>query len=456
MLVVGVDFFVAQRKIPVASLQLRAHDLQDFPDRWPQIVASIEDAAARGAMLIVVPEGTVPAYVIGHEPVLVSDLKRAEAHIARVAREHGATVVYGTAHVENGRTYNTGTVVLPDGSIGGRAEKQLLWHFDERWFARGRSLQPIDSPAGKLGVLVCADGRVPSLARTLVDRGAEILVVPTAWVTSGRDPDALENVQADLMINVRARENGVPLVAANKAGVEAGAVAYCGKSAIVGADGEFIARAGQRDEETLLAEVTLGASSPARATTRWEPFDDGPSGALRAHARIGVTPERRAAPLTRLAEVAALADVDVVAALGAADSRNGAPVWDCSRLAPGVVSTIDGLTVARVGDDLMFDPGALVEPRLRGVDLFLWVPERPQSERWQAAFARTRAAELKAYVVVLDARAFAVDPDGAVVCGTFDGFRLAQFAYDRDRTAATMVVPRTDVLEALRAVEALK
>ena len=57
--------------------------------------------------------------------------------------------------------------------------------------------------------------------------------MPTAWVTSGRDPGALENVQADLLARVRAYENGVPFVAANKCGVELGIALYCGKSQIV-------------------------------------------------------------------------------------------------------------------------------------------------------------------------------------------------------------------------------
>jgi predicted amidohydrolase len=445
MHVVGAVVFVADRKIPVASVQPLAHDIEDFDHRWPRLVASIEEAAARGAKLIVVPEGSVPGYVIGSLPVNVSDLDCAAAHIARIAREHGATIVYGTAHVEDGATYNTGTVVGPDGTILGRAEKQLLWHFDERWFARGRSIEPIDTPLGRLGVLVCADGRVPTIARTLVDRGAEILVVPTAWVTSGRDPAALENMQADLMINVRARENGRPLVAANKVGVERAAVAYCGKSAIIDRHGEFVAQAGQHAEEWLFGEITVGGPTPARSRLRWD-FAALPGGeSRRQRARVGITADRLDARFERAAQTAALADVDLI--LCAEDGT------------PGAVTLRGGVAFARVGDDVLLDPGGLVEPRLAGVDLFVWVVDEPIEERWLVAFARTRAAELRAYVIAIDrlgtGRALAVDPDGAVVCGTFDGLRIAQFVYDRARTSATVVVPRTDVLDGLRAVEAL-
>jgi len=63
---------------------------------------------------------------------------------------------------------------------------------------------------------------------------------------------------------------------------------------------------------------------------------------------------------------------------------------------------------------------------------------------WIERFARTRAAELRVYLVVLDTvrrRAFAVDPDGSIVCGTFDGFELAAFTFERARTDAWRVAP---------------
>jgi hypothetical protein len=65
---------------------------------------------------------------------------------------------------------------------------------------------------------------------------------------------------------------------------------------------------------------------------------------------------------------------------------------------------------------------------------------------------------LRAYVVVFDTprrRAFAVDPDGAVLCGTYGAFELAAFTFDRGRTDAWRVAPATDVREALVHVESL-
>jgi hypothetical protein len=78
--------------------------------------------------------------------------------------------------------------------------------------------------------------------------------------------------------------------------------------------------------------------------------------------------------------------------------------------------------------------------------------------RWVVPLARTRAAELRAYVVVLDTlarRAFAVDPDGAVICGTFAGFDVAAFTFERGRTTAWRIAPHTDVRAALERVDAI-
>jgi predicted amidohydrolase len=204
------------------------------------LLGQISAAARGGARLVVVPEGTVPAYVIGAEPVDPQQLEDAAQDVMRIAAATGATIVYGAARPAGDGVANSAYVVTGDGIVG-FADKCFLWHFDRRWFHAGEALQPVDTPLGRLGVFVCADGRIPTIAATLVARGAEILVVPTAWVSSGRDAEALENIQADLMISVRARENGVPLVAANKVGVEARSVAYCGKSQLVAADGTIVA-----------------------------------------------------------------------------------------------------------------------------------------------------------------------------------------------------------------------
>ena len=433
------------RRIPVASIQTPAHDRSAFESAWPRILASVDEAARAGAKLIVLPEGTVPGYVLGTEPVPSELLDDARAALAVSARRYEATIVYGTALHFGGETFNAAAVIGPDGTRLGSASKRFLWHFDRRWFAAGTELEPLETPVGKLGLLVCADGRIPSIAATLVERGAEILVMPTAWVTSGRDPGNRENVQADLMVNVRARENGVPFVAANKAGVELASVAYCGKSALVDANGAFVARAGEAEAQILSGTLELG--NPVHASRHvFAPTEADLPRQRPAAARIAFTPATDAVELARLRELAAVADADGL--LDATQALHS----DGER---GI--ELAGVRAAVVGWESLRSARGLVAARLAGIDLFICGPA-PGEPEWLVPFARTRAMELRAYVVAFaDARrAFAVDPEGVVVAGTFEGFRMAAFAYDAARAAATRVAPATDVLAGLRDAEAIR
>jgi hypothetical protein len=108
---------------------------------------------------------------------------------------------------------------------------------------------------------------------------------------------------------------------------------------------------------------------------------------------------------------------------------------------------------ASVTDEVVCDPAGLVGYRRAGYVLITWATELRAP--WVERLARARALELRLYIVVFDhsaRRAFAVDPDGTIVAGTFDDFRLASFTLDPDKAAATLVAPETDVREALERV----
>ena len=421
------------------------------------MLAAVDDACATGAKLVVLPEGTVPGYVLGSEPVSNEQLGRASADLATRARRHAATIVYGAAKIVGDRTYNAAIVLGPGGDELGYAAKQFLWHFDRRWYAAGETLDPIVTPLGVLGLLVCADGRIPTIAATLCDRGAELLVMPTAWVTSGRDPYAFENVQADYIASIRARENGVPFVAANKVGVERASVAYCGKSTIFDADGATIARGDETNASIVRATVVVGdrtrpirrrfaPSSPTlnEAGARPEP----------RRLRIAFTCATDEATIARHVVHAADADADVLIASGSTTherSEQGVHVAVIARR--DAILDIANLRIATLDAATFESPRAAIEARLADIDCFIWHAGRDDTAT--VAIARTRAAELRAFVLVFasDERSYIVDPDGVVAAGTFAGFTLASFVYDPARTAATMVAPTTDVLAGLRTAE---
>jgi predicted amidohydrolase len=422
------------RSLRVAAVQLRAHDHAGFGAALPSIFDQIAEAA-NGAELVVVPEGTFPAYVLGTRPVDKDAVQAAVEALRELARTTRTVIVAGIALPAERGLRNAALVIDRDGTVAGRADKLFLWHFDRRWFEAGERLAPVQTSIGLLGAFVCADGRIPTIARSLVDRGAEILVMPTAWVTSGRNPSVLENVQADLLGRVRARENGVPFIAANKCGTELGMVAYCGKSQVVDAQGDVVAIAPETEPEIVKAVVEIGDPHPAR-TTIAEPI---PRATLAEKPfRIAISFEPLPADLDERLDI-----LDDAYAIGPDGSERFVAL---SRAIPSIETS----------DDAILDPAGLVGYRRAGYRLVVWTTALDAA--WVERIARARAIELRMYVVVLSAaekRAYAVDPDGTIVCGTFGTFRLASFSLDPRKTMETVVAPHSDLSDGLERIAAM-
>jgi hypothetical protein len=266
--------------------------------------------------------------------------------------------------------------------------------------------------------------------------------MPTAWLTSGRDPRALENIQADLMIRARAAENGLALVAANKCGVEAHSVAYCGKSAIVDSAGAIVSQAGSLAPAIVRGEVTLGSGRVTRARSVGAVPPVTQTEVLIR--RFAIAPARLRTSIDELGALARQADANALIAGQVSEA--------IETLAPdGAIrfTQIAGVRSLSISMDELRDPAALVDARLAGVALFC--VRAGELDEWAVIFARTRAAELRAYVVLVSPeRSFACDPDGIVIAGTFDAFELAAFVYDEARTRSGLVAPGTDVFEGLR------
>jgi predicted amidohydrolase len=106
-----------------------------------------------------------------------------------------------------------------------------------------------------LGLMTCYDLRFPELARTLVEQGAEALVVPAAWVAGKRKVEHWRT-----LLRARAIENTVWVV-----GVGQPAPRYSGHSIVVAPDGDVVVEA-DGDEAVLEAVLDRDAVADVRRT----------------------------------------------------------------------------------------------------------------------------------------------------------------------------------------------
>ena len=73
--------------------------------------------------------------------------------------------------------FSTAESVDRSGKVALRYQKQFLVTHDQNWFAFGECGSPVvDTDLGRFGLLICFDGRIPEIARSLAQKGAEVLV----------------------------------------------------------------------------------------------------------------------------------------------------------------------------------------------------------------------------------------------------------------------------------------
>ncbi len=124
-------------------------------------------------------------------------------------------------------------------ALGFQESKKLL--------AGNKLFSPVDSPLGKLGVLVCYDLRFPELGRLLAIEGSGALVAPSGWVQGTMKEDHWLT-----MCKARSIENGVYLIAPNQVGN-----IFCGHSLIVDPFGVVILDMGTREGMEII-DLDLG------------------------------------------------------------------------------------------------------------------------------------------------------------------------------------------------------
>ncbi|MDP3967226.1 MAG: carbon-nitrogen hydrolase family protein [Nocardioides sp.] len=105
----------------------------------------------------------------------------------------------------------------------------------------------VDVAGFRVGLMTCYDLRFPELARALVDAGAEVLVVPAAWVAGDRKVEHWRT-----LARARAIENIVFVVAVGQPGPR-----YTGHSMAVSPLGDVLGEVGDDDEGGATLTVDL-------------------------------------------------------------------------------------------------------------------------------------------------------------------------------------------------------
>jgi predicted amidohydrolase len=213
----------------------------------------MEDAAASGAELLVLPECAIPGYMYDSAEEALPYAEEipgpATAALESACRRLGLHVVCGLLERDGDVLHNAAVLVGPQGLIGTYRKTHLPFLGVDRFVVPGDELPVYDTPIGRIGVEICYDLRFPEVTRTLALRGADLVAHPTNFPLAAR-------IQTELITVARAAENRVYLLTANRVGKERWGE-FCGWSQIVDPYGKRLAEAGETEEALLVADVEL-------------------------------------------------------------------------------------------------------------------------------------------------------------------------------------------------------
>jgi predicted amidohydrolase len=157
--------------------------------------SGIRLAAERGADWIITPEMAVQGYFFAEKtgaPQVPVQPHRSLHDMVRLVARHRLTLLLGCAEqdADTGKHHNSCLAIGPEGQILGRYRK-IRPHGKgaEAWVAPGDRLEPVSCPGMNVGILICSDSWYVDHARTLKDKGADLLVVPAAWPPGECGPD---------------------------------------------------------------------------------------------------------------------------------------------------------------------------------------------------------------------------------------------------------------------------
>ncbi len=236
-----------------------AHFRRDVEFDLDRVSAIAADAHERGVELLVLPHGVLGGYhdaldasAPGHAvPTLPPAFDLDGPEVAALAqRVVGLTLVCGiTERVGDDRRANTALCIV-DGEVVGRHRKVHLPTGERDHYVAGDRFDVVDTPHGRIGLLVDYDKTFPEAARSLAASGASILAIPCAWPASRTNKaDTLtrdrQRRMFDLYDQARAAENQVVVVSANQIGRH-GALRFFGQSKVVQPDGDIRAVVGSR------------------------------------------------------------------------------------------------------------------------------------------------------------------------------------------------------------------
>ena len=275
---------MGNRSMTVAAIQASfGPDMRANTEKTENL---IREAAQQGAQVILPPELFQGIYFpTRQDPKWFATAFALNEHPAVLALQKLAAalkIVIPISFFEKDgpRHYNSVAIADADGEILGVYRKSHIPDgpgYQEKYYFRpgDTGFKAWKTRAGMIGVGICWDQWYPEAARAMMLEGAEVLFYPTAIGSEPYDASLDTHKQWQRAMQGHAVANAVPIVAANRIGLEDNdgtTQSFYGHSFIADHRGELVASLSDNEEGVLVASFDL--DEIARYRAEWGFFRD--------------------------------------------------------------------------------------------------------------------------------------------------------------------------------------
>ncbi len=256
------------RPVSIGLCQVSGEPYAAQENRAATLTAAGE-AFDAGADIVVLPELIVPGYA--------ADRTRLDALAEAIdgptvtawktlAAERGGWVAGGFCERDGEHLYNTAVLAGP-GGLSLHYRKLHPFATEKEAFAPGNlGLPVVDTPFGRVGICICYDLRFVETVRILALRGADLVLVPTAWLPGFDNVRYDEHGRAPQVNNavLQANLNQVFIACASQAGLHGG-LDFLGSSLIADPRGRTLLGPLSHDDRAVaVLEIDLAEAELAR------------------------------------------------------------------------------------------------------------------------------------------------------------------------------------------------
>ncbi|ACA86289.1 carbon-nitrogen hydrolase family protein [Shewanella woodyi] len=238
----------------IAVIQYRIMQ-DDMEDNLQKVATLITAAKSKGANFICLPANFATGINFPSLRQNSQSLHDIQSFLSKQALEHEIQICAGVLEWNGGDIYDSAILIGSDGQLLAKYRRASLWEDERDFISQGKACDVIDTPLGRIGLLVSYDIRFPESSRHYFQQEVDILVCVANLFTRYSFP-------VETLCRARAADNGCCVVFASGLGNNRLAMMdYMGRSMIV--DGlceaisddnrcDILAQAGQ-EESTITA-----------------------------------------------------------------------------------------------------------------------------------------------------------------------------------------------------------